>query len=83
MADPLYIPDAGYRGGFSFLAAIPAPGRLVLDDDTVTLDRIFHQTLRSNFDPPVELCGTRAIASVVVTSEQVARSKLGAARSSA
>ena len=32
-----------------------------------------------NFDPPMELCRTRAIGSIEVTSEQVARSKVGAA----
>jgi len=35
-----------------------------------------HETLTRNFDPPMELCRTRAIASVEVTSEQVARSKI-------
>ncbi len=61
------------------MAATSRAGRLVLDDDALTLDQIAHETLTRNFDPPVELCRTRAIASVEVTSEQVARSKVGGA----
>jgi putative oligomerization/nucleic acid binding protein len=69
-----------YHGGFSYLAVTTSRmGRLVLGDESVTLDRIPHETLTSNFDPPIELCRTRAIRSIEVTSEQVARSKIGAA----
>ena len=80
MTSPLQVPGVTYLGGFSFLPqASRAPGTLVFDDDTLTLDRIAYETLRSNFDPPMEICRTRAIASIEVTSEQVARSKVGAA----
>jgi hypothetical protein len=76
MPEPLYVTGVIYHGGFSFLAvAGPRMGRLVLDDDAVTLDKIPHETLTQNFDPPIELCRTRAIATVEVTSEQVAASK--------
>jgi hypothetical protein len=72
----LTIPGTRYLGGFSYLAE---KGRLVLNDETVTMDRIPNETLTRNFDAPFELCRTRAIASMEVTSEQVAKSKVGAA----
>jgi hypothetical protein len=75
----LHISGATYHGGFSFVAETSRAGRLVLTDEALTLDQIVHETLTRNFDPPIELCRTRAIASVEVTSEQVARSKVGAA----
>ena len=52
----LYIAGVSYHGGFSFLAQTSRMGRLVLDDDSLTLDRIPHETLTKNFDPPMELC---------------------------
>jgi hypothetical protein len=79
MAGPVQIPGVTYLGGFSFMPEPSRTGTLVLDDDALTLDRIIHETLKGNFDPPMELCRTRAVASIEVTSEQVARSKVGAA----
>ena len=77
---PLHIAGVSYHGGFTHLGETTSrAGRLVLDEDALTLDRIVHETLTKNVDPPIELCRTRAIAYVEVTSEQVARSKVGAA----
>jgi hypothetical protein len=69
-----------YHGGFSHLAeAESRMGRLFLDDETLTLDRIPNETFTQNLDSPIDLCRTRFIASVEVMSEQVAKSKVGAA----
>jgi hypothetical protein len=72
-------PCVTYHGGFSHLPDESRAGRLVLNDETLTLDQIVHETLTRNFDPPMELCRTAAVVSIEVTSEQVARSKVGAA----
>lgn len=73
------IPGVTYHGGFSWQPEATRAGTLVLNDDTLTLDRIIHESLTRNTDPPVELCRTKAVASIEVTSQQVAKSKLGAA----
>jgi hypothetical protein len=68
-----------YHGGFSWAPDATRPGTLVLDDDAVTLTRIVHETFRGNWDPNVEICRTRAIASVLITADHVAKSRVGGA----
>lgn len=74
----LQIPRVMYLGGFSHVQQSKSvrQGRLVLDDDAVTLDRVQDSQMR-NF-PDFELCRTRAIATIEVTSEQAAKSRVGA-----
>lgn len=80
MADSvLKIAGASYHGGFSHVDDFGANlGTLLLDDDVVAI-RDEQQTLTRNSKGTFEICRTRAIASVEVTSEQVAKSKLGPA----
>lgn len=68
-----------YLGGFSHTPPSKwvRQGCLVLDDDAVTLDRVQDKQMR-NF-PDLELCRTRAIATIEVTSEQAAKSRVGPA----
>jgi hypothetical protein len=78
MSDPLRIRDTVYLGGFDHLGLTePRWGTLVLADEAVTLTNVQNQKTRRF--PEFELCRTRAIASLEVTSEQVAKSKVGAA----
>src|ERR1700677_1495342 len=78
MPDPLRIRDTVYLGGFDYLGLTePRWGPLVLTDEAVTLTNVQSQNARRF--PDIELCRTRAIASMEVTSEQVAKSKVGAA----
>ena len=74
----LLIARATYHGGFSFVpeSKYVRIGRLVLDDDAITLDRVQDKQMRNL--PTVELCRTRAISSIGVTSEQVSGSQDGA-----
>ena len=75
----LFIGGVSYHGGFSFLQTSGLlHGRLVLDDDTLTLDRVQNERYTREL-PKMEVCRTRAIAALEITSEQVAKSKLGAA----
>lgn len=77
--EPLQINGVTYHGGFSFIPESKwvRIGRLLLGDDAVILDRVQDKQMRNM--PAVELCRTRAIAAMEITSEQVAKSKLGAA----
>jgi hypothetical protein len=74
----LHIPRVTYHGGLSFLSESGIHGRLVLDDEALTLERVQNEGYTRDL-PSFELCRTRAIAAIEVTSEQVAKSKLGAA----
>ena len=77
MAEPLRIKDAVYLGGFDYLGLTePRWGTLVLSDETITLTDVQSQNLRRY--PDLELCRIKAVASLEVTSEQVAKSKVGA-----
>jgi hypothetical protein len=75
----LLLEGVTYHGGFSFVPESKwvRIGRLILGDDAVTMDRVQDKQIRNL--PAVELCRTRAIAAIEITSEQVAKSKLGAA----
>jgi hypothetical protein len=74
---PLQVAGVTYHGGFSHLGiGETRPGSLVMDDDAVTLR--WMQNGR-DYRPHMEICRTRAIATIEVTSEQAAKSKLGAA----
>ena len=78
MAESLVIQDTVYLGGFGHLdLSEPRWGTLVLSDETVTLTRVQSRDMRRIHD--IEMCRTRAIASIEVTSEQVAQSKVGPA----
>jgi hypothetical protein len=71
---PLTIAGVTFHGGFSHLGiGETRPGSLVLDDDALTL-----RYMQNNRDyrPPTEICRTRAIVTIKVTSEQAARSIL-------
>ena len=75
---PLIVPGATYFGGFSHLDLNePRIGRLIMDDNTVTLNRVQNVKATREYRD-IELCRTRAIASMEVTSEQAARSRVGA-----
>ena len=75
----VHINGVTYHGGFSFIPESKwiRIGRLILGDDAVTMDRIQDKQMRNL--PAIEVCRTRAIAAIEITSEQVAKSKLGAA----
>lgn len=75
----LIIKGVTYHGGFSYVpeSKWTRIGRLVLGEDAVTMDRVQDKQMRNL--PAFELCRTRAISAIEVTSEQVAKSKLGAA----
>ena len=77
--EPLQITGVTYLGGLTYLPESKwiRIGRLTLDDDALMLDRVQDKQMRNL--PPLELCRTRAIASLEITSEQVAKSKIGAA----
>lgn len=77
MAESLRISEAVYLGGFGHLEVNePRWGTLILSDESITLTRVQNQNKRRY--PDIEMCRTRAIASIEVTSEQVAKSKVGA-----
>jgi hypothetical protein len=78
VAAMLHIPRVTYHGGLSFVAESGVHGRLVLDDEALTLDRVQNEGYTRDL-PSLELCRTGAIGAIEVTSEQVAKSKLGAA----
>lgn len=67
-----------YHGGFSFIPVSGVHGGLVLDDDALRMVGVQNEKYTREL-PPMEMCRTRAIAAVEVTSEQVAKSKVGAA----
>jgi hypothetical protein len=72
---PLHINGATYHGGFSHLALNQTRmGTLVIDDDALTIRWL--QGGRE-YHTPVEICRTRAIASIEVTSEQAAKYRTG------
>jgi len=75
----LHLGGVTYYGGFTHVpeSKWTRIGRLVLGDDAVTMDRVQDKQMRNL--PAVELCRSRAISTIEVTSEQVAKSKLGAA----
>lgn len=67
------------HGGFSPVPQMdPRVGRLVFDDEVLTLDPVQNERFTREY-APIRLCETGAIAAMEITSEQVARSKLGAA----
>ena len=74
------IPWVTYHGEFTFLAVSGLRGRLVFDDDAVTIVRVQDEGKKyaRELAGPTDLCATRDIAAIEVTSEQVAKSKLGA-----
>ena len=73
----LFLRGVTYHGGFSHLGIGESrPGSLVMDDDAVTLHWMQDG---KDYRPHIEICRTRAIATIEVTSEQAAKSKLGAA----
>ena len=73
--EPLRFEPAQYHGGFSFIPEVKWSqiGRLVFGDDALVLDRVQDHQMRRI--APLELCRTRAIARLEVTSEQVAKYK--------
>ena len=75
----LILKGVTYHGGFSYIpeSKWTRIGRMVLGDDAVNMDRIQDKQMRNL--RPIELCRTRAIAAIEITSEQVAKSKIGAA----
>ena len=77
--EPLQIKGVTYHGGLSYLPESKwiRIGRLTLSDDALILDRVQDKQMRNL--PALELCRTRAIATLEITSEQVAKSKIGAA----
>ncbi len=75
MSEPVAILGATYHGGFSHLGLSETrEGRLVLDDDALTLRWLVDGR---EYRPPIEVCRTRAIASIEVTSEQAAKFRFG------
>lgn len=75
----LILKSVTYHGGFSYVpeSKWTRIGRLILGNDKVTMDRIQDKQMRNL--PAIELCSTRAISAIEVTSEQTAKSKVGAA----
>ncbi len=74
----LRLGRATYHGGFSFIQGTGLHGGLVLNDDAVKMVGVQNEKYTREL-PPMEMCRTRAIAAMEITSEQVAKSKLGAA----
>jgi hypothetical protein len=75
----LIVPGATYFGGFSHLELTePRVGRLVLEDDALTLSRV--QNVKRNRDfRNIWLCRTLDIAAMEVTTTEDAQSKASAA----
>ena len=71
----LRLGRAIYHGGFSFIPRTGLVGGLVLDDDAVTMVGVPNE--KRTREITMELCRTRAIAAMEITSEQVARRPFG------
>jgi hypothetical protein len=75
----LIVPGVTYFGGFSQVELTePRYGRLVFEDDALTLSRV--QNVKRNRDfRNIWLCRTLDVAAMDVSSEQIAQSKVDAA----